>query len=250
MALSYTISSWSRHLPLHPRALLIPSQDWRLRWKTCKCWHDELLTCRKKCLFGKIGKLWREVLSGVSWLRVFFDGKSGGFPLSMIIRSTVQASGVVAMYRGGSFSMLLLDLSLRKRFNNRYSITSSPLRYLRVTCHCLVVGWSVSSLDSCGLITVHKIYFHIVDKVWWLNHLSYIAFAIIYMLDSTPHRSHGPLSLCDLLTQSSLTFSGLIQLIGPCLSAVNHQSLLDTHICHSRCYDVRKFAVIGQSNNS
>ena len=46
-------------------------------------------------------------LSGVSWLRVFSDGKSGGFPLSMIIRSTVQASGVVAMYRGGSFSMLL-----------------------------------------------------------------------------------------------------------------------------------------------
>lgn len=70
----------------------------------------------------------------------FFNGKSGGFPLSTIIRSTVQASGVAAMYRGGSFSMLLLDFFLRKHFNNRYSITLSPLRYLRVTCHCVVVG--------------------------------------------------------------------------------------------------------------
>ena len=40
-------------------------------------------------------------LSGVSWLK----GKSGGFPLSTIFRSTVQASGVVAMYREGSFSI-------------------------------------------------------------------------------------------------------------------------------------------------
>lgn len=74
-------------------------------------------------------------LSGVSWLK----GKSGGFPLSTIFRSTVQASGVVAMYREGSFSMLHLDLSLRKHWNNRFSVTLSPLRYLRVTCHCLVV---------------------------------------------------------------------------------------------------------------
>lgn len=70
----------------------------------------------------------------------FFLWEIWRFPLSMIIRSTVQASGVVAMYRGGSFSMLLLDFFLRKHFNNRYSISLSPLRYLWVTCHCVVVG--------------------------------------------------------------------------------------------------------------
>lgn len=58
---------------------------------------------------------------------LFFKGKSGGFPLSTIFRSTVQASGVVAMYREGSFFMLHVDLSLRKHWNNRFSVTLSLL---------------------------------------------------------------------------------------------------------------------------